>query len=113
MFYVTNSRQELKDLRASTDCIVVYSADWCRPCALLLKTLEEVSDKYTSIPIVVLNVEKDLDQVIENGVPDVTGVPTTVAYTDGEEIKKVSGPMDLRRMEKNFEKLFNKYSRNS
>lgn len=113
MFCVTNSRQELNEFKSSTDCIVVYTATWCRPCGLLIKTLEELSDKYEAIPIIVLDVEKDLDIITENGKPDVTGVPTTIAYTEGKEIKRVSGPMDLSRMEKNFEKLFNKYNGNS
>ena len=66
--------------------LLKFSADWCRPCAALTKTLDDID-----LPVPVEIVDVDQEQVLARSY-GVRGVPTVILVdATGKALKRFSG----------------------
>lgn len=67
-----------------------FYAEWCQPCKMLSRIMEDAKDKIT-IPVEEVDIDKSQELAIKYGI---RGVPTIVIVDDaGVEIKRQSGMM--------------------
>ena len=85
--------EDLKDLT-----IVDFYADWCGPCKMMAKSLEELKD----IDIIKVNVDENEDLAKEY---KVMSIPNLVFIKDGKEIENVVGFMSKYELEDVIERL--------
>ncbi len=77
------SLEEYKELSQSGKTIFMFSADWCPDCRVIEPFLPELEEKYDSYQFVYV----DRDDFIELcGDLGVFGIPSFVAFHDGEEV---------------------------
>lgn len=71
--------------------VLKFYADWCGPCKMLSRIVEDAGDKIT-IPFEDVNIDTDMMTGVQFGV---RGVPTMVMVDDsGKEIKRKVGMMN-------------------
>lgn len=67
-----------------------FYAEWCQPCKMLSRIVEDAADQITT-PIENVDIDKDMETAIKYGV---RGVPTMVLVDDnGTELKRKVGMM--------------------
>ena len=65
-----------------------FYAEWCQPCKMLSKVIEDAGDKITT-EVVSFDIDQEMMTAVNYGV---RGVPTMVLVDDdGKEIKRQSG----------------------
>lgn len=84
--------EKLEDLTKDKKVLVDFYAEWCMPCKMLGKVLEEVEK---DMEVVKVNVDEHQDLAAKF---KVMGVPTLVLYENNEIVKKVSGYMDKEEL---------------
>lgn len=84
--------EKLEDLTKDKKVLVDFYAEWCMPCKMLGKVLEEVEK---DLEVVKVNVDEHQDLAAKF---KVMGVPTLVLYENNEIVKKVSGYMDKEEL---------------
>ncbi len=76
------SIEEYKQLTESGKTVLLFSADWCPDCRVIEPFLPELEEKYNDYQFVYV----DRDDFIELcGDLGVFGIPSFVAFHDGEE----------------------------
>ena len=76
----------------SKDLVLVdFYADWCGPCKMMGRVLEQLED----VNVLKLNVDKFLDIAKEY---QVMSIPTLIVFENGEMIKKNIGFMTLEEL---------------
>jgi thioredoxin 1 len=73
--------------------VLKFYADWCGPCKMLSKTLENLKDN--NIPIKEIDIDEQTDLAVQY---NVRSVPTMVLLENGSEIKRVVGSMSLDKV---------------
>jgi len=73
--------------------VLKFYADWCAPCKMLAKTLEDVE---TNVTIEEVDIDENSAIAKEFGI---RGVPTLVMLDDGVEVKRVSGYQTKHQLE--------------
>ena len=73
--------------------VLKFYADWCGPCKMLSKTLENLKDN--DIPIKEIDIDEQTDLAVQY---NVRSVPTMVLLENGSEIKRVVGSMSLDKV---------------
>lgn len=74
---------------------IKFYAEWCQPCKMLTKIMEEASDQITTT-IEHVDIDKDMQTAIKYGV---RGVPTMVLVDDeGKEIGRKVGMMNEQEL---------------
>jgi thioredoxin 1 len=74
---------------------IKFYAEWCQPCKMLTKIMEEASDQITTT-IEHIDIDKDMQTAIKYGV---RGVPTMVLVDDeGKEIGRKVGMMNEQEL---------------
>lgn len=77
--------------------LLKFYADWCQPCKMLTKTLEDIELPF---PVVQIDIDADMDTAITYGV---RGVPTMILVDDNNaEVKRASGYMNEAQFKKTF-----------
>lgn len=67
-----------------------FYAEWCQPCKMLSRIVEDAADQITT-PIENVDIDKDMETAIKYGV---RGVPTMVLVDEnGTELKRKVGMM--------------------
>jgi thioredoxin 1 len=98
----------MKELKHGSDIkkkgieIVVFYGTWCRPCKLLSKSIESkngLESKYTNVQFYHVDIDKDEES-------DITTIPLTIVYKNGEVIGKISG-YEKNHTESEIETLIN------
>ena len=76
----------------SKDLVLVdFYADWCGPCKMMGRVLEQLED----VNVLKLNVDKFLDIAKEY---QVMSIPTLIIFKNGEMLKKNIGFMTLEEL---------------
>ena len=83
--------EELKTGRVLVD----FYADWCGPCKMMKKHLEEFDSQVEDVKVVKVNVDEHADMAQAFGV---RGIPTVFYMKDGEVINRRSGIMNLSQL---------------
>ena len=78
--------------------LVVFSAEWCGPCKMLLPILEQLATDVRG-KTTVAKVDVDEAQKIASNY-DITSVPTIILFVDGEEKYRTVGLKDLNSLKK-------------
>ena len=73
--------------------VLKFYADWCQPCKMLSKTLEEIQ---TDVIIESINIDDSMEIAQEFGI---RGVPTMVMLDENVEVKRKSGMMMKTELE--------------
>lgn len=76
-------KENLEDLLKDGFYIVDFYADWCGPCKMLGKVLEELEEN-----IIKVNTDTREDLALKYGI---MSIPTIIFFKDGRELKKIVG----------------------
>ncbi|MBM7704880.1 thioredoxin family protein [Metabacillus iocasae] len=75
--------EQYKEVIQSGKHIMMFSADWCPDCRVIEPILPEVMEEHAEYTFYYVDRDKFIDLCIEL---DVFGIPSFIAYKDGEEI---------------------------
>ena len=89
---IKNSEEFENEIKSNAIVFADFYAEWCMPCKMLGKVLEEVEK---DLEVVKVNVDEHQDLAAKF---KVMGVPTLVLYDNNEIVKKVSGYMDKEEL---------------
>lgn len=74
--------------------LLKFSAAWCGPCQALSNTLKEKAD--WGIAIEEIDIDDNLDMAAKYGI---RSVPTMIIEEDGAVLKRVSGALNVKKIE--------------
>ena len=77
--------------------ILKFYADWCNPCKVLSKNIEELKKLHPEIEIVSVNVEEDENLSEKYGIRN---VPVLIKLVDGAEVSRNVGLLTVQGLEK-------------
>lgn len=77
-----------------TKRVLRFTASWCQPCKMLARTLEEVN---TGVPVEVVDIDVNPELATDYGI---RGVPTLVMLDGNIEMKRVSGTVIKKDLER-------------
>jgi thioredoxin 1 len=83
--------------------IVKYTAAWCGPCKTLTPILEKLADEQDGVSFVEIDIEND--PVLLEG-RNISSVPTTIVYVNGEEKKRILGAKPKQALEMELASFF-------
>ena len=77
------SVEQFKELKNEGQTIFMFSAEWCGDCRFIDPVLPEIEEKYSNYKFIKVDRDQFIDLCIEL---DVFGIPSFIAYNNGEEI---------------------------
>ncbi|MFM2431084.1 MAG: hypothetical protein RLZZ511_2297 [Cyanobacteriota bacterium] len=76
---------------ATNPVLVDFYAEWCGPCKMMAKVLEEVNDDLRGrIQIVKINTEKYPSLASRH---DIKALPTMIVFNQGQPVQRIEGLM--------------------
>lgn len=102
------NRERLEELNSGNIPVVVdFFAEWCGPCKVLSKTLDEIETEFKdNFVFVKCNIE-DEEELIEEW--NITNIPTLVVFEKGDEITRWSGNVSKVILRENIETYLKLY----
>jgi putative thioredoxin len=86
--------QEVLQRSRELPVIVDFWATWCQPCTILSPALEKVTEEGNgAFELVKVDVDANQDLARQYGVQ---GIPTVIAFRDGEEVSRFTGALPER-----------------
>lgn len=85
---VTRESFETEVLNSEKTVLIDFYADWCGPCKMLSKVVEQFASENENIKVVKINVDDEQDLAIEYGV---MSIPTLVVIKNGQELNRSVG----------------------
>lgn len=79
--------------------ILRFTAEWCSPCKMLAKNIEELKP---DVKITVIDVD---EHIVKAQKYNIRSVPTMVAIREGVEIGRKSGAMSVNQLKEWIESL--------
>lgn len=86
------NKEEFNEVIKKDKVVIDFYADWCGPCKMLAKVLEDVNNN-----ILKINVDKHGDLATQYGV---MSIPTICFFKNGELVKKHVGFIGKEDIEK-------------
>lgn len=83
-------------------CVLKFSADWCGPCKVMQKLLDELSTEMTNIDFYEIDVD-DNEELTEYF--NVQNLPTLFLVNSNGEYKRFSGTMIKNELKQKLEEL--------
>jgi len=68
--------------------LVDFYADWCGPCKVVAKMIDEIADQLTDVVFEKMNVDDDRNSVKNLGI---TSIPTIILFKNGVEVGRKVG----------------------
>ncbi len=93
---VNSEEFEKEVLKAKSNVLVDFNADWCGPCKMLGPVIEEISENNKNLKVVSINVDDNSDLAQKYGV---MSIPCLVMFKDGEEVKRSVGFVPKEELE--------------
>lgn len=85
---VTNENFETEVLKSEKIVLIDFYADWCGPCKMLSRVVEQFASENENIKVVKINVDDEQDLAINYGV---MSIPTLVVIKNGQEVNRSVG----------------------
>lgn len=79
---------EIEVLNSEKTVLIDFYADWCGPCKMLSRVVEQFANENENIKVVKINVDDEQDIAIEYGV---MSIPTLVVIKNGQEVNRSVG----------------------
>jgi thioredoxin 1 len=96
---------ELKQKLNNGDKVLVdFFATWCGPCKALIPVLESISNDFTGVELIKMDVDQNMDLAMELGV---RSVPTVVLFEGKKEVFRTTGANTKTFYEKVITESFN------
>ncbi len=93
------NRKKFEELLKTKELVIVdFFATWCGPCQMFIPVFDKVSSEESNSTLVKVDIDQENELAMESGI---TGVPTIVAYKNGQEVGRFSGFRPLEEL-KNF-----------
>jgi len=94
--YLENSN-EFDSLTSKGETLVDFYADWCGPCKMMEPHLEKLSETYSHINIIKVNVDKHNEIAAKF---NIYSIPTLIYFKEGKVIKTNIGYLPYPQLEK-------------
>ena len=85
---VNNENFQTEVLNSEKTVLIDFYADWCGPCKMLSRVVEQFASENENIKVVKINVDDEQDLAIEYGV---MSIPTLVVIKNGQESNRSVG----------------------
>lgn len=87
---ITKDSFETEVIKSDKPVIIDFWAAWCGPCQMMGPVIEELSEEFTDIKFVKLNVDMEPELAAQF---NVMSIPTFIRIENGKEVKKTLGAM--------------------
>ena len=87
---ITKDSFETEVIKSDKPVIIDFWAAWCGPCQMMGPVIEELSEEFTDIKFVKLNVDMEPELAAQFNVMSIT---TFIRMENGKEVKKTLGAM--------------------
>ena len=81
-----NFAQEV--LKSDKPVLVDFYADWCGPCQMMAREIDEFAEETDKVKVCKLNVDESTDLAMTFGV---MSIPTVILFENGQETKRFVG----------------------
>ena len=92
---------DLKEQLKTGRVLVDFYADWCMPCKMLGKVLEQYESETDQVKLIKINVDENLEA---SSAFSIRSIPTIIYMENGEVIDRATGNKTLQQL-KEFTKL--------
>ena len=96
-----NGTDEFNQLTQQGSVYVQFSANWCGPCKMLARTVEDIEDTETDITFLKVDVDSNRELAQQFGV---RSIPRVVLMKDGEQVGEFTGAKNKTELKELFEK---------
>ena len=83
-----NGTDEFNQLTSEGSVYVQFSANWCGPCKMLARTVEDIEDTETDITFLKVDVDSNRELAQQFGV---RSIPRVILMKDGEQVGEFMG----------------------
>jgi thioredoxin 1 len=90
---------ELSEIPQQGAVVIDFYATWCGPCKRIAPTYEKLSEAFTSVAFLKVDVDESPELV---NTFDISAMPTFVFLKDGKVVKRVEGA-DLDGLQAGFD----------
>ena len=80
------SAADLKDVVKDGKTMLFFSATWCPDCAFIKPAMPDIEAEYPDFKFIAVDRDENIDLAVEL---NVFGIPSFIAYSDGEEIGRL------------------------
>jgi len=95
--------ENINEIIKSPTSVLMFSAEWCKPCKILKPIVEELSVQFKEkIPIIKLDVDDNPELAAQFGIRN---VPTILFFKNGEIIDKAVGVSTKSALESKIQSL--------
>lgn len=102
MLTVTASNFVEEVVESETPVVVDFWADWCAPCRMVGKVLEDLSFELKNVKFVKINADEETSLIHRH---HITSIPTLVIYNNREEVLRIVGARNKPALLKELESV--------
>jgi len=99
---VTASNFVEEVVESKTPVVVDFWADWCAPCRMVGKVLEDLSFELKNVKFVKINADEETSLIHRH---HITSIPTLVVYDKREEVLRIVGARNKPALLKELESV--------
>ena len=85
------NKENLNEIINKGVTVLVFKADWCGPCKMLIPVIDDLSNEFTDnkeVKITKINVDLESDLANKYGI---RGIPALLFFKNGELVDRLSG----------------------
>ena len=82
------SESEYKKIRSNSYVLVDFYADWCGPCKMMGRVIDDLSNEIDYIKFIKVNVDEESKVASELGI---VSIPTVMIFKNGILVRKIVG----------------------